>query len=293
MENPVQTVPASDPMREKIRAGVGDAALDKQLLLALKVVDGQPIKGAPAIALGRATGIAMEKEQPEMAQFFWNRLVQMAPSAANASANLGQMYLTYQQSPEQFAAFAPGLNGFTSGSPFSNAVGSYAYALDYEARGDEALAGGNGKDAQMWGQRARQLARPTEQITQALEGTQSRDASHRGMIRAVSALMAATISAFIMYWVGRWGDSRSQGSTAKLGQRWLPWAGGAFGFLVSINATRPGDEKKMDDPYVRQRREESSRAIAPRMPVQIDAATAKHEGKLEGASKSLPSVGVL
>ena len=275
MENPVQK--PADPMRDKIRAGVGDAALDKQLQLALKVVDGEAIEGSTAIALGRATGIAMEKGQPEMAQFFWNRLVAMAPPIGNASANLGQMYLTYQQSPEQFAAFAPRQNGFTSGTPFSNAVGSYAYVLDYEARGEVALAGGNAKDVQMWGQRARQLARPTDQITQAIEGVQSKDSSSKGMVRAVSAAMSAAICAFAMYWVGRLGDSRSGGG--KLGQRWLPVAGAAFGFLVSMYATQPGEDKRMDDPYMDKFHKADGAAKAGGTVVQ----EASYQGKMQAA----------
>ncbi len=288
-----------DAVRQKILAGSGDKAVDAQWKLALRAAQGEAIDGSPAIAYGRAIGLAMEKQQPDVAQFFREKLV---IKDAHFDSTIAQLYDAYGKTPEKFAAFVAGKNGFTSGTAFSNALGSYAYAFDYLERGDAALAGGEKDSVLHWGAEAMRAGSISERAeaaprgkmalpAQNAEDVKTQKQSSQGMIRVVSASMSAAAGAFFMYWVGRFGDSTKAGRV--LGSKTLPWLGGVFGFLISIYATRPGEDKRMDDSVYMDRHMESQR-FKPEGPqlqdARVETTSITHQGKMQ--AEMAPQIGM-
>ena len=104
-----------------------------------------PNDGSPAIALGRSAGLAKQLGYDRLAAQLWNQIGQL-PGQANALPaqlpNLDDMHRAYSQNPGSFAEFAKTENYPAPGSDFSNALGSYGFALDYARRGKTAIVGG-------------------------------------------------------------------------------------------------------------------------------------------------------
>ncbi len=107
-------------------------------------------EGSRAIAAGRAAGLAWDLGKENIAQALWSKEIPNVvgmPSFAEFRAG-------YEKNKAAFEAFDYGEDFTASGTPFSNAAGSYAYALDNAARGKEALAGGETKWVGVWGAKA-------------------------------------------------------------------------------------------------------------------------------------------
>lgn len=111
-------------------------------------------EGSPAIALGRAAGLAALIGEPESARQLWE---QHYPPAT--MPGFDDFYRGYQQHEAAFADFANPSHFPAAGTAFSNACGSYAFALDYLSRGQAAVA--NGGEPQWvchWGAQALRAA---------------------------------------------------------------------------------------------------------------------------------------
>ena len=100
--------------------------------------------GSPAIALGRTAGLAKILGLEKTAAHFWNQLGQLPPQTkpAEAMPGLDDLYSAYKNNPAAFSRFANKGEFPAPGTDFSNAAGSYAFALDYMRRGEAAIANG-------------------------------------------------------------------------------------------------------------------------------------------------------
>ena len=131
------------------------AAFDAQLAYTLNGVK----EGSPAIALGRTAGLAQMIGLPAVANTMWSELEKLpkdttrpSPSVLGKLPSLEQLHNAYQANPNAFAAFADPQTFPAGGTAFSNAIGSYAFALDYIGRGNAAIAaGGDPKWVGHWG----------------------------------------------------------------------------------------------------------------------------------------------
>ena len=134
-----------------------DAALRQALDTQLSYMLSTPNDGSPAIGLGRAAGLAKQVGLDKTAAQMWGMLAQLPASQALPAQMPGidQIAAAYTQNPANFAAFTSKDNFPAAGNGLSNALGSYAFALDYARRGDAAIAnGGEPKWIASWGAQA-------------------------------------------------------------------------------------------------------------------------------------------
>lgn len=122
------------------------------------------LEGSRAIAVGRAAGLAWDAGMEKIAKAVWDKEI---PSAAGMP-NFIEFRKAYEVHHNAFGEFETGEGkAFTAvGTPFSNAAGSYAFALDNAVRGNEALAGGAPQWVAYWGAKALEAAGFKEQAVQ-------------------------------------------------------------------------------------------------------------------------------
>lgn len=127
------------------------SALDSQLAFTLS---GDAAKeGSEAIAFGRSAGLAAEAGLPKLAATMWAKV----PTLLNMPT-LDEFIAGYNTHSANFATFGDSEHFPAGGTKLSNALGSYAFALDYLHRGDTALGKGNAKDVCDWGATALKAA---------------------------------------------------------------------------------------------------------------------------------------
>lgn len=125
--------------------------LDSQLAY---TISGEAAKdGSVAIARGRTAGLAIQCGLPATAKQFWAQV-----PALSDMPDFDTMHARYAANPEAFATFGDAGHFSAPGTAFSNAMGSYAYALDYLSRGEQALAGGEAQWICHWGAAALRAA---------------------------------------------------------------------------------------------------------------------------------------
>lgn len=88
------------------------------------------LEGERIISVGRAAALAREMGQEKGAQAIWNEVPVLA-----GMPSFAQFYAGYEAHKDGFAEFARGSTVYPTapGTPFSNAAGSYARALNYAA----------------------------------------------------------------------------------------------------------------------------------------------------------------
>lgn len=119
-------------------------------------------EGSIAIAAGRAAGMAKNAGLDNIAEVIWNKYI---PNVKNMPT-LEEFWEGYSKNANNgnFAGFKTGAINEDDpqkrvafphpGTEFSNACGSYAYALAVAAKGDEALAGGERTSTAAWAKKA-------------------------------------------------------------------------------------------------------------------------------------------
>lgn len=125
-------------------------------------------EGSRAIAAGRAAGLAWDDGQENLALAIWQK--EVAPVTGMPS--FAEFRAGYKAHVDDFGEFADRHNYPAIGTAFSNAAGSYAYALDNAVRGAAALAGGEAQWAGYWGAKALQAAgfpAQAEQLDKAIQ----------------------------------------------------------------------------------------------------------------------------
>jgi len=119
-----------------------EGALEKQLTALQNWSDEN---GSIAITLGRTAGLAKELGRDDEANKLWDRLLALEPrkgSLPQDMPGLNEMYEGYKAAPQvAFDRFnSAGIYTKTENLEFSNAMGSYAFALDYVRRQDAAIS---------------------------------------------------------------------------------------------------------------------------------------------------------
>ena len=139
--------------------------------------DGQ---GSRAIAIGRTAGLALDLGKETIAQALWKEIPSLTGMPSLAEFRKG-----YEANPQAFAEFGDLKHFPAGGTPFSNAAGSYAFALDNAAKATKpAVVDSEEYWAGHWGEKALTAAQfPTEavQLNQAiLDGKQLAAAPVKG-----------------------------------------------------------------------------------------------------------------
>ncbi len=105
------------------------------------------VDGSRAIAAGRAAGLAWQAGHKTIAQAIWSKEI----PAVVGMPSFAEFCAAYEDNQLSFLEFADPKNFPIPNTAFSNAAGSYAYALDNAARGKAALAGGESGSVGDWG----------------------------------------------------------------------------------------------------------------------------------------------
>ena len=129
-------------------------------------------EGSRAICAGRAAGLACDAGKENLAKAIWAKEIPAVAGMPNF-ADFRKGYLAHRNA---FGEFETGEGkAFTAvGTPFSNAAGSYAFALDNVIRGR--AAGGDPHWVAHWGAKALEVAGFKEQavqLSQAVTGVTS------------------------------------------------------------------------------------------------------------------------
>ncbi len=98
---------------------------------------GAAAEGSIAIAYGRTAGLAHEVGEDAVAAEYWAKLPAMTDMPT-----LAEFTRAYAAAPHQFMHFSDSKNFSAGGTALSNALGSYAFALDYLQNGAAALRNG-------------------------------------------------------------------------------------------------------------------------------------------------------
>jgi len=104
------------------------------------------VQASPAIAYGRSAALAKMLGFDSIAKEASAKIAKI-----DGMPSFEEFYTGCLAHPENFGAFADKVNFPELGSAFSNAAGSYAFAMDYLANGEQALAGGQPEWVCKWG----------------------------------------------------------------------------------------------------------------------------------------------
>ena len=126
--------------------------------------DGQ---GSRAIAIGRTAGLALDLGKENVAQALWKEIPSLAGMPSLAEFRKG-----YEANPQAFVDFGNIMHFPAGGTAFSNAAGSYAFALDNAAKANTP-AGEDSVEywAGEWGAKALTAAGFPQQATQLKQAT--------------------------------------------------------------------------------------------------------------------------